>query len=612
MAQQPTSASSEPGLIGTGLGPLDETFLTREAWPLRGAEALVQYHKFVQLMINRIRAGESDNEETERFINMFGTPGHWTWMVPALGMLPELEDDGPFSLNDQMNKLLQHVRKIISSKYEQRLQRTQKEQSGQAKPSVSAEAVSVEVRASLAKLLFGPDGESNASSAMKRLLTSWVDLGYPREVIQQAIDNQKESGKSVSRDNLGLPANLTEEHLFHLHMQEAQKKPAPRFIGSSRRSPASAKKVTPGQHVPDEDVSTDEEWEHMAKTLRKQFPPTAANSSPEFTDSPPESLITEFEERTNVDSGAIADAKPKPLKEKPSFWHFQRTHAHDYDKYIAPLTEADQPIPRKRPSRPITLVSTKRTKAGVLVMNGFEKQPSTASHATLKEIEETAKNQSIIYFTDSSKEKAEISASGTSSSEEARRKNRAARKEQMARLDKLSDSEPIAGYAATAPAAQRGASSSAPQPSAAAPPAKVPSQPSNGATTSSEFRDQPTTGRLPQTALTSADENKRIDEVRKHLERLGMNVKEVTYAEPPQPLDPQLLEPSDKGERVSWASENKEVEVSDTEPEVMRKPKDGTQYNGEWERGQGKGKAKMHDLEQEVIKRTADRRFNGK
>lgn len=94
MAQQPTSASSEPGLIGTGLGPLDETFLTREAWPLRGAEALVQYHKFVQLMINRIRAGESDNEETERFINMFGTPGHWTWMVPALGMLPELEDDG--------------------------------------------------------------------------------------------------------------------------------------------------------------------------------------------------------------------------------------------------------------------------------------------------------------------------------------------------------------------------------------------------------------------------------------------------------------------------------------------------------------------------------------
>lgn len=49
------------------------------------------------------------------------------------------------------------------------------------KSSVAAGVVSGEVRDRLAKLLFGPDGGANASPAMKRLLDSWSELGYPSE-----------------------------------------------------------------------------------------------------------------------------------------------------------------------------------------------------------------------------------------------------------------------------------------------------------------------------------------------------------------------------------------------------------------------------------------------
>lgn len=83
-----------PGLTGVGLGPVDPKFLTREAWPLHTAEQLMQYRKFVQLLINRVRAGESNDAETKRFMDMFNTPNNWIYVIPALGMLPELDKHG--------------------------------------------------------------------------------------------------------------------------------------------------------------------------------------------------------------------------------------------------------------------------------------------------------------------------------------------------------------------------------------------------------------------------------------------------------------------------------------------------------------------------------------
>ena len=91
----PLSAGALPmaGLPGIGLGPIDPKFFTREAWPLHTAEQLTQYRKFVQLMINRIRAGESNDAETERFLNMADMAEHWVYLVPSFGMLPELNDE---------------------------------------------------------------------------------------------------------------------------------------------------------------------------------------------------------------------------------------------------------------------------------------------------------------------------------------------------------------------------------------------------------------------------------------------------------------------------------------------------------------------------------------
>lgn len=81
-----------------------------------------------------------------------------------------------------MKRLLQHVQKMTSAKERQHYAcLNEQQQPGKSKPSVTAKAVNMEARAKLAKLLFGPDGENNATPGMKRLLDSWADLGYPSE-----------------------------------------------------------------------------------------------------------------------------------------------------------------------------------------------------------------------------------------------------------------------------------------------------------------------------------------------------------------------------------------------------------------------------------------------
>lgn len=102
-------------------------------------------------------------------------------------------------------------------------------------------------------------------------------------------------------------------------------------------------------------------------------------------DSPAESLINESEERTGQQEDVSASAKSTPPKEKKSsFWHFQRIHAHDYEKYISPLTEADRSLHQERPRHhSVTPVSSKETDDGVIVVQGFAKQPPAVSHAIL-------------------------------------------------------------------------------------------------------------------------------------------------------------------------------------------------------------------------------------
>lgn len=79
-----------------------------------------------------------------------------------------------------MNSLLAHVKKVIDLKRQRRVEKAQR-QPGVPKAPESAQAVTGEIRARLAKLLFGPAGETNATDSMRRLLDSWVELGYPEE-----------------------------------------------------------------------------------------------------------------------------------------------------------------------------------------------------------------------------------------------------------------------------------------------------------------------------------------------------------------------------------------------------------------------------------------------
>lgn len=90
----PASRQHEPDLIGIGFGPINPVFITREAWPIHKEQSRTQYGKFTQLMVNRIRGGESNEVEIERFINMFDVLEHWSWMAPLLEMLPELDEHG--------------------------------------------------------------------------------------------------------------------------------------------------------------------------------------------------------------------------------------------------------------------------------------------------------------------------------------------------------------------------------------------------------------------------------------------------------------------------------------------------------------------------------------
>lgn len=84
-----------------------------------------------------------------------------------------------------MVTLLQHVEKVIDLSRQRRDEKAQRQpeesKPKEPKPLESAKEVTEEIRARLAKLLFGPDGEANASASMKRLLDSWVVMGYPEE-----------------------------------------------------------------------------------------------------------------------------------------------------------------------------------------------------------------------------------------------------------------------------------------------------------------------------------------------------------------------------------------------------------------------------------------------
>lgn len=74
--------------------------------------------------------------------------------------------------------LVDHIGHVVDARTLERMRI--EERSREEQPSMTAKMVTEDVRSKIARLLLGPEGEANASPAVKRLLTSWVEVGYPK------------------------------------------------------------------------------------------------------------------------------------------------------------------------------------------------------------------------------------------------------------------------------------------------------------------------------------------------------------------------------------------------------------------------------------------------
>ncbi|KAL8992273.1 MAG: hypothetical protein Q9169_007226 [Polycauliona sp. 2 TL-2023] len=373
-----SDASSSAGSVGIGMGHIEPRFLAREKWPLNTPQRLVQYHKFVQLMINRIRAGESNDEETARFTALIDHSDDWQYMLPACGMLPELGEAGPLATNTQMSMMVGHVNSVLDARHDERIRQMRENQLQQPQSPQTAEAITADAREKIAKSLFGPTGESNATPKMKNLLTSWVNTGYPGKVLEKVMALDSKRSRGMNRDDLGLPYGLREHLLSYWYAhRKAQKNPPPDPPKPKQNVPQ-RREPPPSGHAPsgEEAVRANENAHEIYNPGNSDSPPTSEN--------PPEYLLRESTD-LNTDS---ADGNKDVTTEPPRtcYRDFVTTHCPDYRGDVGPLPRkphGDVHINWKRP----VLSSTKVTDEGTVVTMGFTSQDPATSDAILREID---------------------------------------------------------------------------------------------------------------------------------------------------------------------------------------------------------------------------------
>ncbi|KAL8710595.1 MAG: hypothetical protein Q9220_004819 [cf. Caloplaca sp. 1 TL-2023] len=395
---------SVSGMIrGKGLGRIDPLCLTKERWPLHTSESIVQYRKFVRLMINRIRIGESNDEETANFLQMSSGREDWTYLAPALGMLPELEDDPPLPTNPQMSELVEHVRNTIKTKEAERLRQVAGEQPSQETSPQGPQSFAGEIREKFAKLLFGPHGEMNATPAMKRMLDSWLELGYPLEALQRFKDKEDRIGRDLSRDSLGLPSL----------MRQSQKKlrvvpkpaPVPVNVTNNRNYWGPMKKAPRQKHAPG---SSRNPLPPKQAPRRAVVPPKAVDETDpgyddvELEEGSPEPVPLPDDERPgsvglsskssrSVRSSTTGSRATSP--DTPTFWNFERTHRTDYENCLYPMTEEE--LEKTRVHQETEIILPEITDEGTTLVRGFERPPPEESRTMLKEANERAIENNI-------------------------------------------------------------------------------------------------------------------------------------------------------------------------------------------------------------------------
>ena len=191
-----------------------------------------------------------------------------------------------------MKTLLGHVRSVINARHREWLEKTANKQSRQLNPPLAVESVTKEVRARLSKLLFGPAGETNASPAMKRLLTSWAEVGYPNEgdldlrvcfslqnadysfqtVIQQVMNKTEPVDIEISKENLGLPLTSEGEQRLQYHNLADRTKLAPAIVHSNNEAPTPMPFTVPSQPMPIKHLASAKSIELKQKTFDSESP----------------------------------------------------------------------------------------------------------------------------------------------------------------------------------------------------------------------------------------------------------------------------------------------------------------------------------------------------
>ncbi|KAL8687098.1 MAG: hypothetical protein Q9218_006638 [Villophora microphyllina] len=402
-------ASKPPKLCwhsGKGLGPVDLRFFTREIWPLRNKAESTQYRKFITIMIERMRAGESNNSETARFCRMVGTVEHWNYILPIVDILPKSEENGPRPQNEQMTMLVDHIGRLLEAKGQERFERQVNKYARKEDSDKTAEQVLAETRAKIEKLLLGPKGAADPTPEMKRLFDSWVELGYPDQgqmecigtkyfallivfpdsVVKELMDKCEKSGREMSWNSIGLPHGLgdddqarLQQHGSKLHNPEAQKlAPVSVLSPGHRQGP-----MTKGSPV----RSSPPKLSQASATKRSHRPDDRGYSSVEIDDSPPNWLLeepTEEEKRSHHKTGTTS----APTLED-CFRHFDRPVPTDYRKIVSPTTKEVDVVPQVKKVGWSQCQKTK-TGDGMLMVRGFDKPPAAKTHAILKEIDDTA------------------------------------------------------------------------------------------------------------------------------------------------------------------------------------------------------------------------------
>ncbi|CAO1603655.1 hypothetical protein XANCAGTX0491_007234 [Xanthoria calcicola] len=407
------SPSTDPD--GVGLGPIDPRFLARKTWPLDTPERISQYHKFVRLMINRIRAGESNDADSKLFTDLIDHPDDRQYILSTSGMLPELDEPGPLATNPQMTMLVGHIKNILDVEEKERIRRMGEDPPQHPTAPQTAEAIAADKREKVAKLLFGPKGESNATPAMKRLLTSWVSMGYPGEALEIIMDQDSKRGRGQVRDKIGLPHGLRERRSRSRYPNRAaQKDIAPVLRATSRNAlhrcqplrsghPSSAedaevaKKVSrrltkpapstlqQSQPSPPDTTSSIEPVGFTKKNAHGTYVPGDSDSPP-TSDDPPDDLLWEV---TESDHDSVDEPEATTTgAPRVSFWDFVSTHSPDYREDIGPLPRKLHCNAHVESTRPAS-VSTRVTHDGTVVTEGFARPKPEISDAILKEIDST-------------------------------------------------------------------------------------------------------------------------------------------------------------------------------------------------------------------------------